>query len=114
MCGSMVDIQSATAEIRRGRKEERKKKKDRNHSCLFITMGGHNNGTVSTTAGIGQPESNVGCLLCDCSDKRQCNRTLGLLPAPRRLCFRRCLFVNNFAQKDFRTDLHEIFREGCQ
>jgi len=25
MCGSMVDIQSATAEIRRGKKEERKK-----------------------------------------------------------------------------------------
>jgi len=27
----MVDIQSATAEIRRGKKEERKKKKERNH-----------------------------------------------------------------------------------
>jgi len=26
MCGCMVDIQSATAEIRRGKKEERKKK----------------------------------------------------------------------------------------
>jgi len=26
MCRSMVDIQSATAEIRRGKKEERKKK----------------------------------------------------------------------------------------
>jgi len=26
MCGSMVDIQSAAAEIRRGKKEERKKK----------------------------------------------------------------------------------------
>jgi len=25
MCGSMVDIQSAAAEIRRGKKEERKK-----------------------------------------------------------------------------------------
>jgi len=25
MCGSMADIQSATAEIRRGKKEERKK-----------------------------------------------------------------------------------------
>jgi len=33
MCGSMVDIQSPTAEIRRGkkRKKERKKKKERNH-----------------------------------------------------------------------------------
>jgi len=30
MCGSMVDIQSPTAEIRRGKKKERSKK-DRNH-----------------------------------------------------------------------------------
>jgi len=29
MCGSMVDIRSAAAEIRRGKK--RKKKKERNH-----------------------------------------------------------------------------------
>jgi len=28
MCASMVDIQSATAEIRRGKKERRKKKKE--------------------------------------------------------------------------------------
>jgi len=27
MCGSMVDIQSPTAEIRRGKKERKKKKK---------------------------------------------------------------------------------------
>jgi len=27
----MVDIQSATAEIRRGKKEEEERKKDRNH-----------------------------------------------------------------------------------
>jgi len=32
MCGSMVDIQSPTAEIRRGKKEERKK--DRYHMAL--------------------------------------------------------------------------------
>jgi len=30
MCGSMVDIQSTAAEIRQGKKEERKKE-DRNH-----------------------------------------------------------------------------------
>jgi len=30
MCGSMADIQSSTAEIRRGKKK-RKKKEDRNH-----------------------------------------------------------------------------------
>jgi len=28
MCGSMVNIQSATAEIRRSKKEERRKKKE--------------------------------------------------------------------------------------
>jgi len=31
MCGSMVDVQSPTAEIRRGKKDRKKKKKDRNH-----------------------------------------------------------------------------------
>jgi len=31
MCASMGDIQSPTAEIRRGKKKDRKKKKDRNH-----------------------------------------------------------------------------------
>jgi len=31
MCRSMVDIQSAAAEIRRGKHQDRKKKKDRNH-----------------------------------------------------------------------------------
>ena len=31
MCGSMVDIQSATAEIRRGNKKDRKKEEERNH-----------------------------------------------------------------------------------
>jgi len=25
-----------------------------------------------------------------------------------------CLSVSNFAEKNFRTDLHEIFREGWQ
>ena len=39
-----------------------------------------------------------------------------LLPPPRRLCNRRCLSVCLLAtlRKNFRTDLHEIFREGCQ
>jgi len=30
MCGSMADIQSAAAEIRRGKKEERKKERRKN------------------------------------------------------------------------------------
>ena len=41
-CGSMVDIQSATAEIRRGKKEERKKQ-NKNIMSASATQGGHNN-----------------------------------------------------------------------
>jgi len=31
MCGSMADIQSAAAEIMRGKKKRKKKEEDRNH-----------------------------------------------------------------------------------
>jgi len=48
MSGSMVDIQSLTAENRRGKKEERKKERRRNHMndenihmVCPITYGGH-------------------------------------------------------------------------
>jgi len=37
----MVDIQSATAEIKRGKKEERKKKQDKNIMSTSATQGGH-------------------------------------------------------------------------
>jgi len=39
-----------------------------------------------------------------------------LLPSPRRLCFRCCLFVCLLAtlRKNFRTDLHDMFCEGWQ
>jgi len=44
--------------------------------------------------------------------------SVGSLPPSRKLCFRRCLSVclsvSNFAQKNFRTDLHELFREGWE
>jgi len=46
MCGSMVDIQSATAEIRRGKKEERRRKKKpqgKNIMSASATQGGHKN-----------------------------------------------------------------------
>jgi len=47
MCGSMVDIQSAMAEIRRGKKkkiEERKNKlQDENIMSASATQGGHIN-----------------------------------------------------------------------
>jgi len=42
MCGSMVDIQSPTAEIRREKKKERKKQ-DKNIMSASATKGGHNN-----------------------------------------------------------------------
>ena len=47
MCGSMVDIQSAAAEIRRGKKEERRRRKIETtgvkYNGLPITVGGHKN-----------------------------------------------------------------------
>ena len=42
MCGSMVDIQSAAAEIRRGKKE-RKKPQGKNIMSASATQGSHNN-----------------------------------------------------------------------
>ena len=45
MCGSMVDIQSAAAEIRRGIKkieEDRKKPQGKNIMSASATQGGHN------------------------------------------------------------------------
>jgi len=41
MCRSMVDIQSATAEIRRGKNEERKKEQLQNIMSASTTQGGH-------------------------------------------------------------------------
>jgi len=44
MYGSMVDIQSVMAEIRRGKKDRRRKKKpqDENMMSVYATHGGHN------------------------------------------------------------------------
>jgi len=44
MCGSMADIQSAKAEIRRGKKKERKKKKPQGKNIMSAsaTQGSHN------------------------------------------------------------------------
>jgi len=43
MCGSMVDIQSAAAEIRRGIKKDRKKAQGKNIMSASATQGGHKN-----------------------------------------------------------------------
>jgi len=44
MCGSMVDIQSAMAEISRGKKEEDRKQKKQDKNIMFTSamQGGHN------------------------------------------------------------------------
>jgi len=43
MCGSMVDIQSAATEIRRGiKKDRRKKPHGKNIMSASATQGGHN------------------------------------------------------------------------
>jgi len=43
MCGSMADIQSPTAEIRRGKKEERNNKpQDENIMVCPVPQGDHN------------------------------------------------------------------------
>jgi len=39
ICGSMVDIQSATAEIRRGGEEERKNKQDKKYNVRICYAG---------------------------------------------------------------------------
>ena len=51
MCGSMVGIQSPTAEIRRGNKKEERKKRpqDENIMTASATQGGHNNHSFSVT-----------------------------------------------------------------
>jgi len=42
MCESMVDIQSVTAEIRRGKKKKKNKLQDKNVMSASATQGGHN------------------------------------------------------------------------
>ena len=50
MCGSMVDIQSAAAEIRRGiKKEDRKKSQGKNIMSASATQGGHKKKKEETT-----------------------------------------------------------------
>jgi len=58
MCGSMVDIQSATADIRRGKKEERRRKKkpqDENITSASATQGGHKKGREGRTKAQAEP-----------------------------------------------------------
>ena len=52
MCQSMVNIQSPTAEIRRGKKRRRKKKQDENIMVCPITQGDHNNLDLQKCPGV--------------------------------------------------------------
>jgi len=47
----MADIQSATAEIRGGKKKERKKPQGKNIMACPITQGGHKNEEVNAQGG---------------------------------------------------------------
>jgi len=50
MCGRVVDIQSETAEIRRGIKKDRKiKPQDKNIMSASATQGGHKKLTITTS-----------------------------------------------------------------
>jgi len=44
MCGSMVDVQSATAKIRRGKKERKKEETGQNKMSAPVAHGGHKKG----------------------------------------------------------------------
>ena len=48
MSGSMVDIQAAAAEIRRGIKKDRKKLQGKNIMSASATQGGHNKCKMET------------------------------------------------------------------
>jgi len=57
MCGSMVDIQSPTAEIRRGIKKRKKKKQtnhiqDKNIMSASARQGGHNKSCDTTDSSL--------------------------------------------------------------
>ena len=46
MCGSMVDIQSPTAEIRRGKRRRRRRNHCKNIMSASATQGGHNESAI--------------------------------------------------------------------
>ena len=52
----MLDIQSATAENRRGKKKERRKKQDENVTYASATQGGHNKLSRRTALGLYEME----------------------------------------------------------
>jgi len=49
MCASMLDIQSPTAEIKRGKKRKKKKPQGKNIMSASARQGGHNNKMTQQT-----------------------------------------------------------------
>ena len=70
MCRSIVDIQSATAEIRRGKKIDRKKKIEettwQKYNGLSITVGGHNYPFIKISSLITIRHTTVACYYVYC------------------------------------------------
>ena len=99
MCGSMVDIQSATAEIRRGKKEERKNKKPQGKNIMSAsaTQDGHNKILLWPYQGMGRhvPSSqkhnskpNLDSTFPDFSLSCLCSLTKALLEVANLFLFR--------------------------
>ena len=94
MCGSIVNIQSATAKNRQGKKEERKKEETKaakyNDLCY---LGGHNKWRAQQQASYGfgrQSATVIQGLLYTFSDNFL-RKPIGLLLNTRR-CTNMCLF----------------------
>jgi len=68
MCGSMVDIQSATADLRRGIKKDRRRRnhKDENIMAASTTQGGHSNQRAGVRSRPTAETVNVVDLWCTC------------------------------------------------
>jgi len=76
MCGSMVDILSATAEIKRGKRRRRRKKQYKNIMSTSVTQGGHNESGIINVLYI----INVVLLACCSIVVQYCHVQLQILP----------------------------------
>jgi len=98
MCGSMVDIQSRTAENRRGKYEERGRKTNVEtprvkYNGMPITTGGHNN------------ESNA-------CQRRHCSvaYTISAAVATQKVCSPLCIGPMSYLDVDLSAKLHVKLR----
>jgi len=75
MCGSMVDIQSATAEIRRGKKVEREKLQGKDIMSTSAMLGGYSHTTDRPT-----PNDQERKYVCSTVTKRSANVKIVQIP----------------------------------